>query len=113
MRLYNTGLMPSYCVLKSTDIDECATDPCQNGGTCIDQVNGYQCQCTAGYTDLQCQTGKGTDKLKRNASVIRFLACLAVTDPYVSICTLVCAIFCVVVLKLVSIGINISGFQFN
>ena len=101
--------MPSYCVLKSTDIDECASGPCQNDGTCIDQVNGYLCQCAPGYTDLQCQTGKGTDKLKRNASVIRFLACLAVT--FASISTLVCAIFCVVVLKLVSVGISISGFS--
>ena len=59
--------MPFYCVLTSTDIDECASGPCQNGGTCIDQVNGYQCQCVPGYTDLQCQTGKGSDQLKTNA----------------------------------------------
>ena len=63
----------------STDIDECASGPCQNGGTCVDQVNGYQCHCAPGYTDLQCQTGKGKDKLKLNASVIRFLACLIVS----------------------------------
>ena len=61
-----------YCVLTFIDIDECASGPCQNGGSCIDQVNGYQCQCSPGYTDLQCQTGKGTDQLKRNASVPRF-----------------------------------------
>ena len=59
--------MPFYCVLTSTDIDECASGPCQNGGTCIDQVNGYQCQCVPGYADLQCQTGKGSDQLKTNA----------------------------------------------
>ena len=53
-----------YCVMTFTDIDEGASGPCQNGGTCIDQVNGYQCQCAPGYTDLQCQTGKGTDTLK-------------------------------------------------
>ena len=41
-----------------TDIDECSSAPCQNGGTCIDQVNSYLCQCAPGYTDLQCQTGK-------------------------------------------------------
>lgn len=40
------------------DIDECVSAPCQNGGTCVDQVNGYLCQCAPGYTDLQCQTGK-------------------------------------------------------
>ena len=61
-----------YCVLTFIDIDECASGPCQNGGTCVDQVNGYQCQCSPGYTDLQCHTGKGTDQLKRNASVPHF-----------------------------------------
>ncbi|XP_070177932.1 fibropellin-3-like [Littorina saxatilis] len=36
--------------------DECVSDPCQNGATCVDQVNGYLCQCALGYTDSQCQT---------------------------------------------------------
>ena len=40
------------------DIDECTSDHCQNGGTCIDQVTGYICQCALGYTDLQCHTGE-------------------------------------------------------
>ena len=40
------------------DIDECASAPCQNGGNCRDQINGYSCLCVPGYTDLQCQTGK-------------------------------------------------------
>ena len=41
-----------------TDIDECVSAPCQNGGTCTDQVNSYTCHCPPGYTGLQCQTGK-------------------------------------------------------
>ena len=41
------------------DIDECVSAPCQNGGTCKDQVNGYLCQCAPGYTDLHCQIGNG------------------------------------------------------
>ena len=43
--------------ISSTDVDECASAPCQNGGTCIDQVNGYLCHCEPGFTDLQCQKG--------------------------------------------------------
>ena len=73
--LTHTGLMlhymPSYCVLTSIDVDECVSGPCQNGGTCVDQVNGYLCQCAPGYTDLQCHTGKGTDQLEKNS--IRFV----------------------------------------
>lgn len=34
----------------SIDVDECSSDPCRNGGICIDQQNSYYCQCLAGYT---------------------------------------------------------------
>ena len=40
------------------DIDECESEPCQNGGTCDDEVNSYTCECVDGYTGLQCETGK-------------------------------------------------------
>ena len=37
------------------DINECQPDPCVNG-TCIDQINGYNCTCNAGYTGRNCST---------------------------------------------------------
>ena len=37
------------------NIDECASAPCQNGGTCSDGVNGYTCACGAGYTSVRCE----------------------------------------------------------
>ena len=40
------------------DIDECASSPCQNGGTCNDAVNSYTCQCVPGYTGSNCEIGK-------------------------------------------------------
>jgi hypothetical protein len=43
--------------LLNTDIDECLSSPCQNGGTCTDDVNGYTCACDAGYTGTNCETG--------------------------------------------------------
>ena len=43
--------------LISTDIDDCKYAPCQNGGTCTDEVNGYSCQCTTDYTGDDCQQG--------------------------------------------------------
>ena len=39
------------------DIDECATSPCQNGGSCTDQVNGYTCDCVDGYDGPNCENG--------------------------------------------------------
>ncbi len=40
-----------------SDIDECSSGPCQNGGTCVDGVNGYTCSCLAGYAGFHCETG--------------------------------------------------------
>ena len=39
------------------DIDECSSNPCLNGGSCVDHVNGYTCSCLVGYTGVDCQTG--------------------------------------------------------
>eukprot|EP00057_Strongylocentrotus_purpuratus_P010040 XP_011664514.1 PREDICTED: fibropellin-3-like [Strongylocentrotus purpuratus] len=38
------------------EIDECASGPCLNGGTCIDNVNSYSCECASGYADIICST---------------------------------------------------------
>ena len=36
----------------SVDIDECSSAPCLNDGNCIDNVNGYMCNCSDGYPNL-------------------------------------------------------------
>ena len=61
--------MREKCFFAIADIDECASFPCKNGGSCIDLnaewassssafTVGYACQCMAGYTGDQCQTSK-------------------------------------------------------
>ncbi|KIH43878.1 EGF-like domain protein, partial [Ancylostoma duodenale] len=37
------------------NIDDCASQPCQNGGTCTDEVAGFSCSCPAGYRGVHCQ----------------------------------------------------------
>ncbi|XP_061164593.1 protein crumbs-like isoform X2 [Saccostrea echinata] len=34
-----------------TDIDECETVTCENGGTCINEINAYTCNCSPGWTN--------------------------------------------------------------
>ena len=31
------------------EIDECESWPCQNNGTCFDELNEYFCNCTVGW----------------------------------------------------------------
>ncbi|KAG7249096.1 hypothetical protein CRUP_014358 [Coryphaenoides rupestris] len=38
----------------NVQIDECASGPCRNGGTCVDEENGFHCQCAAGFTAPYC-----------------------------------------------------------
>jgi hypothetical protein len=38
------------------DTDECASNPCLNGGSCRDLVNAYSCQCSYVYMGQNCET---------------------------------------------------------
>lgn len=51
----NDTVLPQYCkcfsisgVNCNTEINECSSNPCFNGGTCQDQVGSFQCVCQAG-----------------------------------------------------------------
>lgn len=37
------------------NVDDCAPNPCQNGGTCTDGVNAYTCACAEGYWGTTCE----------------------------------------------------------
>ncbi|KAM3911904.1 protein crumbs homolog 1-like isoform 2-T2 [Leptodactylus fuscus] len=38
----------------SVNINECEPAPCENAGSCVDQINGFICQCAPGYTGVLC-----------------------------------------------------------
>ncbi|NWR90257.1 CUBN protein, partial [Furnarius figulus] len=53
--LCNAGWTGLNC---TENIDECISNPCQNGGSCTDGINGYSCECTSAWTGPQCQTAQ-------------------------------------------------------
>jgi Notch-like protein len=40
-----------------SEILECDSNPCHNGGSCIDLVAEFTCHCMAGYRGTHCETG--------------------------------------------------------
>ena len=38
-----------------TNDDDCASNPCKNGGSCTDGVNSYTCTCAAGWNGTTCE----------------------------------------------------------
>lgn len=40
------------------DINDCKLSPCQNGGTCVDKVNTFQCICKEGWEGETCAISK-------------------------------------------------------
>lgn len=40
-----------------TDNDECTSYPCQNNGTCVNNVGSYSCECLEGWMGDVCEIG--------------------------------------------------------
>ncbi|XP_078487118.1 sushi, von Willebrand factor type A, EGF and pentraxin domain-containing protein 1-like isoform X4 [Ciona intestinalis] len=40
---------------KCEDIDECLSNPCQNGGICTNLLNGYRCNCLSSIAGPNCE----------------------------------------------------------
>lgn len=41
------------CIISA--VDECASNPCQNGGSCINGLGKYMCQCLDEFTGYNCE----------------------------------------------------------
>ena len=43
--------------LSDPEINECDSNPCQNGASCVDEVNRHSCVCKPGFVGTHCETG--------------------------------------------------------
>lgn len=46
-----------YCSCE-TDINECESSPCQNGGTCQDLTGTYACVCNESFIGYNCENAR-------------------------------------------------------
>lgn len=61
--------------LSFADINDCESNPCKNGGTCIDGVNSYKCICSDGWEGTYCETSEWSPCRRQFRSV-------GAGDPY-------------------------------
>uniref|UniRef100_A0A3Q2UBM1 Delta-like protein n=1 Tax=Fundulus heteroclitus TaxID=8078 RepID=A0A3Q2UBM1_FUNHE len=54
---HETTAFPNIPTL-SADINDCASYPCKNGGTCIDRINSFECVCPGGWEGDLCDVGE-------------------------------------------------------
>ena len=46
------------CVMVSfltSEVDTCVSNPCMNGGSCVNTKESYRCECARGYKGVNCQ----------------------------------------------------------
>ena len=51
------------CTCLCAEINECSSNPCRNSATCIDHINEFVCECSAGFTGESCEQGNVLDSL--------------------------------------------------
>ena len=50
-----TTILNASCL---TDINDCLASECSINSECVDQLNGYTCNCSRGFEDQYCTTSE-------------------------------------------------------
>ena len=89
MNKYHCQCRPGFIgELCETNVNECASSPCMNGGVCTELVNSFKCACPSGWTGQRCEMDVrscDSDPCLNNAKCIDllgdfFCACPSGTD---------------------------------
>ena len=70
------GFTGSQCQEK---INQCDSNPCQNGGTCVGSIYNQSCLCPPGFTESKCQTIEPRELSNMQILIISALAIILVT----------------------------------
>ena len=67
------GVMWLQLNVIDADVNECASSPCFNRGTCVDDINSYTCRCLPGFIDVHCETSWNCI-CKQHKSILYFMS---------------------------------------
>lgn len=70
-----------YSLFFFLDINECLQNPCLFGGTCIDTVGSYVCQCLPGRGGNNCANGKSIFRLVKGYLYCYFMYNIHTLEP--------------------------------
>ena len=54
-------------ILCFIDVDDCLSNECASGATCVDGIYQYTCICPEGFTGKHCESGKEERRLHTSA----------------------------------------------
>ncbi len=70
------------------NVDDCASSPCLNGGSCRDEVGTFVCSCPSGWTGERCEEDVGycdSDPCENDAECVDlFQVCLIENSCFIS-----------------------------
>lgn len=52
-------------LLPFSDINECDTNPCENGGQCTNSEGSFTCNCAGGWKGPACNQGKFSEYITK------------------------------------------------
>merc|ERR1719195_1040559 len=67
------------------NIDDCFEGACHHGGTCVDQIGGYECRCPAGYVGQRCE-GDVNECLAKPCATQGTLECVQKINDFECVC---------------------------
>eukprot|EP00058_Branchiostoma_floridae_P006280 XP_002591768.1 hypothetical protein BRAFLDRAFT_83542 [Branchiostoma floridae] len=69
VKTYHVAAKMRIEFLGCDDTDDCQSNPCKNGGTCVDGLNSYSCNCTNGFSGDTCEEKATTVELPTTVPV--------------------------------------------